>query len=104
MLENISSRKPVEVNACLGTTPLDIPLHPDLSILGECRLGLLFQLSRQRLNDAIINSHDRCFTAIEDYIEHHNANDARPFRWSKKSEDFGEEWNKGIGSSKKGNR
>ena len=67
-------------------------------------LGFFSKLSRQRLNDAIINSHDRCFTAIEDYIEHHNANDARPFRWSKKSEDFGEAWKKGIGSSKKGYR
>ena len=63
-------------------------------------VGFVSKLSRQRLKHAIFNSLDRCISAIEDNIEHHNANDARPFRWSKKSEDFGG-MEKGITSCRK---
>ncbi len=44
---------------------------------------------------AIFNSLDECIAAIEGYIEHHNSNDARPFRWSKAPEDLVEAWKKG---------
>ena len=57
--------------------------------------GFFSRLSRQRLRHAIFNSLDACIAAIEGYIEHHNAADARPFRWSKEPEDLVEAWNKG---------
>ncbi len=57
--------------------------------------GFFATLSRQRRKPAIFNSLGKCIAAIETYIEHHNANDARPFRWSKKPEDLVEAWRKG---------
>ncbi len=57
--------------------------------------GFFSKLSRQRLEHATFNSLDECIAAVEDYIEHHNANDARPFRWSKAPEDLVEAWKKG---------
>ncbi|MCY4138150.1 MAG: IS630 family transposase, partial [Rhodobacteraceae bacterium] len=57
--------------------------------------GFFSKLSRQRLKHAIFNSLDECIAAIEGCIEHHNANDARPFRWSKAPEDLVEAWKKG---------
>ena len=38
---------------------------------------------------------DRVATGIETCILHHNTNDARPFRRSKKPEDFVKAWRKG---------
>ncbi len=57
--------------------------------------GFVSKLSGQRLKHAIFNSLDECIAAIKGYIEHRNANDARPFRWSKKPEDLAEAWRKG---------
>ena len=57
--------------------------------------GFFSKLSRQRLKHAVFNSLDACIAAIEGYIEHHDANDARPFRWSKEPEDHVEAWKKG---------
>ncbi len=57
--------------------------------------GFLSKLSRQRLKDAVFDSLDECIAAIEGCIEHHNANDARPFRWSGKPEDLVEAWKRG---------
>ena len=74
---------------------LDVSLHPDLGLVDERCRGYLLQAARQRLKHAIFNSLDECIAAIESYIEHHNANDARPFRWSKKPEDLVEAWKKG---------
>ena len=33
---------------------------------------------------------------VEGYIEHHDANSARPFRWSKQTEDLVEAWKRGT--------
>ena len=63
--------------------------------------GFFSKLSRQRHKNAIFNSLDECITAIEGYIEHHNTNDARPFRWSKEPEDLVEAWKKGHQKLKK---
>ncbi len=57
--------------------------------------GLFSGLSRQRLEHAIFNSLAECILAIKGYIEHHNATDARLFRWSKKPEDLVEAWKRG---------
>ena len=56
--------------------------------------GFFSKLARQRLKNAIFNSLDECIAAIEGYVEHYNANDARPFRWSKEPEDLVEAWKK----------
>ena len=57
--------------------------------------GFFSKLTRQRLKDAVFDSLDECIAAVEGYIEHHNANDARPFRWSRKPEDLVEAWKRG---------
>ena len=57
--------------------------------------GFFSKFSRQRLKHAIFNSLDECIATIEGYIEHHNANDAPPFRWSKEPDDLVEAWKKG---------
>ena len=57
--------------------------------------GFFSKLSRQRLKDAVFDSLDECIAAIEGYIAHHNANHARPFRWSRKPEDLVEAWKRG---------
>ena len=57
--------------------------------------GFFFELLRQRLKHEVCNSLDECTGAIEDFTEHHNANDARPFRWSRNPEDRPGAWKKG---------
>ncbi len=49
--------------------------------------GFFSKLSRQGLKNAVFDSLDACVTAIEGCIAQHDANDARPFRWSRKPED-----------------
>ena len=57
--------------------------------------GFLSRLPRRRLRHAILSSLDECIAATEDYIKYHNANDARPFRWSREPKDPVEAWEKG---------
>ena len=57
--------------------------------------GFFSKLARQRLKNAVFDSPDACIAAIEGYIEHHNARDARPFRWSRGPEDLVESWKRG---------
>ncbi|MCY4317554.1 MAG: hypothetical protein OXC66_15750 [Roseovarius sp.] len=57
--------------------------------------GFFSKLARQRLKNAVFDSLDACVAAIEGYIEHHNARDARPFRWSRSPEDLVESWERG---------
>ena len=57
--------------------------------------GFFSKPSRQRLKDAVFDSLDECIAVIEGFIEHHNANDARPFRRSRKPEDLVEAWKRG---------
>ena len=57
--------------------------------------GFFSKLLRQRLKNAVFNSLDECVGAIESYIEHHNASDARPFRLSRKPEELALSWKRG---------
>jgi len=78
-----------------GPSRLDGPLHPDLGVPDERRRGFFSKRARQRLKNAVFDSLDACIAAIAGYIEHPNANDARPFRWSRKPEDLVKAWKSG---------
>ncbi len=56
--------------------------------------GFFSKLLRQKLKHAIFNSLDECIAAVEGYFEHHEADDASPFRWSKEPENLVEAWKK----------
>ena len=58
--------------------------------------GFFSKLAQQRLKNAVLDSLDECVEAIDGYIEHHNADDARPFRWSRKPEDLVDAWKRGY--------
>ena len=44
---------------------------------------------------SMFNSPDECIAAVERYIEHHNASDAHPFRWSRSPDDLALSWKRG---------
>ena len=96
VLDNVSSHKSAEVREWLKDRP-DWTFHftPTSASWMNAVEGFFSKLSRQRLKDAVFDSLDECIAAIEGYIEHHNANDARPFRWSRKPEDLVEAWKRG---------
>ena len=48
--------------------------------------GFFSRLSRRRLRHAIFNALDARIAATGGYIAHHNASDARLFRWCQKPE------------------
>ena len=89
ILDNVSSHKLAEVNEWLKSNAnWTFHFTPTLASWMNAVEGFFSKLSRQRLKHAIFNSLDECVAAIEGYIKHHNANDARPFRWSKQPEDL----------------
>ena len=96
VLDNVSSHKSAEVHEWLRDRR-DWTFHftPTSASWMNAVEGFFSKLSRQRLKNAIFDSLDECIAAVEGYIDHHNANDARPFRWSKKPEDLVEAWKKG---------
>ena len=96
ILGNVSSHKSAEVNQWLKDHP-DWSFHftPTSAFWMNAVAGFFSKLSRQRLRHAIFHSLDACIAAIEGYIAHHYATDARPFRWSRKPEDLVEAWKKG---------
>ena len=96
VLDNVSSHKSAEVHEWLKGRP-DWQFHftPTSASWMNAVEGFFSKLSRQRLKDAVFDSLDECIAAIEGCIEHHNANDARPFRWSRKPEDLVEAWKRG---------
>ena len=96
ILDNVSPHRPAEVGEWLKENP-DWTFHftPTSASWMNAVEGFFSKLSRQRLRHAVFNSLDECVAAIEGYIEHHNANSARPFRWSRKPEDLVEAWKKG---------
>ena len=85
ILDNVSPHKSAEVSEWLKENP-DWAFHftPAPASWMNAVEGFFSKLSRQRLRHAVINSLDECVAAIEGYIAHHNAGDARPFRWSRK--------------------
>ena len=96
VLDNVSSHKPAEVREWLKDRP-DWTFHftPTSASWMNAVEGFFSKLSRQRLKNAVFDSLDECIAAIEGCIEHHNVNDARPFRWSRKPEDLVEAWKRG---------
>ena len=96
ILDNVSSHKSAEVHEWLKGRP-DWAFHftPTSASWMNAVEGFFSKLTRQRLKDAVFDSLDECVAAIEGYIEHHNASDARPFRWSRKPEDLVEAWKRG---------
>ncbi len=96
ILDNVSSHKSAEVREWLKDRP-DWTFHftPTSASWMNAVEGFFSKLSRQRLKDAVFDSLDECIAAIEGYIAHHNANDARPFRWSRKPEDLVGAWKRG---------
>ena len=96
ILDNVSSHKSAEVHEWLKGRP-DWTFHftPTSASWMNAVEGFFSKLARQRLKDAVFDSLDECVAAIEGYIEHHNASDARPFRWSRKPEDLVEAWKRG---------
>ena len=96
ILDNVSSHKSAEVNEWLkNNANWTFHFAPTSASWMNAVEGFFSRLSRQRLKRAIFNSLDACIAAIEGCIEHHNANDARPFRWSREPEDLVEAWKKG---------
>ena len=96
ILDNVSSHKSAEVHEWLkGRENWTFHFTPTSASWMNAVEGFFSRLSRQRLKHAIFNSLEECIAAIEGYIEHHNANDARPFRWSRKPEDLVEAWKRG---------
>ena len=57
--------------------------------------GFFSRLVRQRLKNAVFDSLDACVAATGACIEHRNARDARPFRWSRGPEDLAGSWKRG---------
>ncbi len=96
ILDNVSSHKSTEVNRWLKDRP-DCTFHftPTSASWMNAVEGFFSKLWRQKRKHAIFNARDECIAAIEDDIDHHKANDARPFRWSRKPEDLVEAWKRG---------
>jgi len=65
--------------------------------------GFFSKLARQRLKTAIVNTLDECIAAVEDSIDHHNAHDALPFRWSRDPRDLVASWKRGHQRLQEGN-
>ena len=68
---------------------------PRMSAVMNAGEGFFSKLARQKLKNAVFVSLDACVAAIEGCIEHRNARDARPFRWSRGPEDLVESWKRG---------
>ena len=96
ILDNVSSHRSAEVHEWLKSHP-DWTFHftPTSASWMNAVEGFFSKLARQRLKNAVFDSLDACIAAIGGYIEHHNARDARPFRWSRGPEDLVESWKRG---------
>ncbi len=96
ILDNVSSHKSAEVHEWLRSRP-DRAFHftPAPASWTDTVEGFLSRLTGQQLRDAVFDSLDDCVAAIEGYIGHHNASDARPFRWSRNPEDLVASWKRG---------
>ena len=96
ILDNVSSHRSAEVHEWLKDHP-DWTFHftPTSASWMNAVEGFFSRPARQRLKNAVFDSLDACIAAIGGYIEHHNARDARPFRWSRSPEDLVESWKRG---------
>ncbi len=93
---DVSSHRSAEIREWLKHHP-DRTFHftPAPASWMNAAGGFFSRLSRQRPKDAILDSLDECIAAIEGCIEHHDAGDARPFRWSRKPEELVASWKRG---------
>ena len=89
ILNNVSSHRSAEVHEWLKGHP-DWTFHftPTSASWMNAVEGFFSKLVRQRLKNAVFDSLDACVAAIGGCIEHRNARDARPFRWSRGPEDL----------------
>ena len=96
ILDNVSSHRSAEVREWLKSHP-DWTFHftPTSASWMNAVEGFFSRPVRQRLKNAVFDSLDACVAAIGGCIEHHNARDARPFRWSRSPEDLVESWKRG---------
>ncbi|MCY4314503.1 MAG: transposase, partial [Roseovarius sp.] len=96
ILDNVSSHRSAEVHEWLKSHP-DWTFHftPTSASWMNAVEGFFSRPARQRLKNAVFDSLDACIAAIEGCIEHRNARDARPFRWSRSPEDLVESWKRG---------
>ena len=97
VLDNVSSHKSKEVYQWLKDKDnWTFHFTPTSASWMNAVEGFFSKLARQRLKNAIFNSLDECIEAIEYFIEHHNENNAQPFKWSKKPEDIVAAWKRGY--------
>ncbi|MCY3879379.1 MAG: IS630 family transposase [Rhodobacteraceae bacterium] len=84
ILDNISPHKLTEIREWLRDRP-DWQFHftPTSASWMNAVEGFFLKLTRKRLRHAVFDSLDECTAAIDGYIAHHNADHARPFRWSR---------------------
>ena len=100
ILDNVSSHRSAEVHEWLKGHP-DWTFHftptsaSRMSAVMNAVEGFFSRPARQRLKNAVFDSLDACVAAIEGCIEHRNASDARPFRWSRSPEDLVESCRRG---------
>ncbi len=96
ILDNVSSHGSAEVRGWLkGRPDRTSRFTPTSASWTDAVEGLFPKLSRQRLKNAVFDSPAGCVAAIEGCIAHHDANDARPFRWSRRPEDLVAAWKRG---------
>ncbi len=93
---DVSSRRSAEIHEWLKHHP-DRTFHFTRARASWMNAveGFFSRLSRQRLEHAIFDSLDECIAAIEGCTGHHDAGDARPFRWSRKPEELALSWRRG---------
>ncbi len=95
ILDNVSPHKSAEANEWLkDNANWTFHFTPTSASSMNAVESFFSTLAWQRFKHAIFDSLDGCIAAIEGYIEHHNTDDARPFRWSKAPEDLVEAWKK----------
>ncbi|MCY4314840.1 MAG: transposase, partial [Roseovarius sp.] len=96
ILDNVSSHRSAEVHEWLKDHP-DWTFHftPTSASWMNAVEGFFSRLVRQRLKNAVFDSLDARVAAIGACIEHRNARDARPFRWSRGPEDLAGSWKRG---------
>ncbi len=93
---NVPSHRPAGVRGWLkGRPDRTFHLTPTPASWTDAVEEFFPGLSRQRLEDAVLDPPAGYVSAIEGYIAHHNANDARPFRWSRRPEDPVAVWKRG---------
>jgi hypothetical protein len=58
--------------AILASSALDLPFHPDLELLPQCRRELLFQDDPQRIRRGVFHSIASLQATINAYLVEHN--------------------------------